>query len=141
MCSFQGCAGKVVKKGFCSGHYKMQRVGLPLRPLRQYSTGSVEQRIAANSRPEGDCVVWTGDTQSNGYGRITVEGRKLTPHRARFIARNGSLPDGLEVHHKCHNRLCVKLDHLELKTRRQHLLDHNEERMRDSRGRFAAHAY
>lgn len=35
-------------------------------------------------------------------------------HRFSYIIHFGPIPDGYEVNHKCHNKPCVRPDHLEL---------------------------
>lgn len=64
----------------------------------------------------GRCWLWTGAPASNGYGRLTVDGRAVGAHRFSYEIHNGSVPDGLQVDHLCRVLLCVRPDHLEAVT-------------------------
>lgn len=89
-----------------------------------YNKLSPEERLAAKARWEGGCFVWTGDKDSNGYGRIRHAGRKTYPaHRLAFELFNGAIPKGMVVRHTCDNRACINLDHLELGTQQQNVQD------------------
>jgi hypothetical protein len=35
-------------------------------------------------------------------------------HRVAWEGRNGLIPDGMTVDHLCHNRLCIRIEHLRL---------------------------
>lgn len=65
--------------------------------------------------PNTGCTIWLGWTNSDGYG-IFGNGRfgSAVAHRWAYenIARR-TVPEGYVVHHKCHNRWCVNVDHLE----------------------------
>lgn len=39
------------------------------------------------------------------------------------MAVHGPIPEGMVVHHKCYNRACYNIDHLELRTQRDNILD------------------
>lgn len=59
---------------------------------------------------------------SNGYGKAwdRVLGQNALAHRAAWEAVHGSIPPGMHVHHRCKNRLCVNVEHLELLTPKEH---------------------
>lgn len=56
----------------------------------------------------------------NGYARLamTVDGKAKTyaAHRAAWTEVHGQIPVGMTVDHTCHNRRCVRVDHLRLLT-------------------------
>lgn len=84
---------------------------------RRYATP--EEAFLARTEPiVGDpgCLIWTGYTDSKGYGRLRVNGRKMLAHRYAWERINGPIPDGMFIDHACHERSCVSVDHLRLAT-------------------------
>lgn len=70
--------------------------------------------------PETGCWEWTGSTDGTGYGKFYFNQRLVPSHRFSWEMRNGKIQDGLEVHHKCRNKLCCNPEHLSPITRREH---------------------
>lgn len=64
---------------------------------------------------ETPCKVWTGTIASDGYPRRRGEDTTMV-HRQRWIARNGPVPAGMELEHRCQDRACVEEGHLDLIT-------------------------
>jgi len=52
-------------------------------------------------------------SHSEGYARITVNGRRVYAHRAVLEAVKGPLPPGTEPDHLCRQRACCNPSHLE----------------------------
>lgn len=70
--------------------------------------------LRCEPQPNG-CLVWIGARTAAGYGQI--QRRKLSPiplyvHRVIWIAEYGSIPEGMDVLHKCDNPPCVRVQHL-----------------------------
>lgn len=73
-------------------------------------------------RPElGPCWNWTGAIQSNGYGKIGLNGKTPYSHRVAFELSNGPVPDGLELDHLCRNHSCARPSHLEAVTHAENI--------------------
>lgn len=72
----------------------------------------------------GGCWVWTGNIESNGYGRFYFRGRLRWAHRAAYELLVGPIPEGHEIRHLvCDNPPCVNPAHLATGTRMQNVGD------------------
>lgn len=68
------------------------------------------------------CWNWTGHVSKKGYGRSGIGHEWIktrAAHRASYEMKNGPLPGGLQIDHLCHNRRCVRPDHLRATTNKQ----------------------
>lgn len=68
------------------------------------------------------CHEWQGWTR-NGYGSLSVNGRKEYAHRLMWQEKHGPIPACMYVLHKCDNRLCCNVEHLFLGTAKDNSLD------------------
>jgi hypothetical protein len=62
----------------------------------------------------GPCSIWTGYTHWSGFGAIWRSHSLLYAHRYAWERAHGVRPAG-RVIQVCGNRLCVRVDHLELR--------------------------
>lgn len=69
------------------------------------------------------CLVWNGVQDRKGYGRVMIEGRAYSVHRAAWTARHGQIPTGLLVCHRCDNPPCWADEHLFLGTPEDNMQD------------------
>lgn len=116
-CSVSGCTSKYRARGFCSGHYKRWMRYGSIDP-----SSSLEERFWARVDASGDCWEWTGDTSTQGYGRLTRCGRELGAHRVAYEILVGPIPSGLTIDHLCRVHHCVNPDHMEVVTNRVNVL-------------------
>jgi hypothetical protein len=78
--------------------------------------------MADSTKTEEPCVIGRR-TRSDGYA-VTGSRLRVLAHRLAWEEHYGSIPDGMVVHHKCHNRGCVNPVHLELHTPASHRVAH-----------------
>jgi hypothetical protein len=61
----------------------------------------------------GECWLYNGFVERNGYARMTVLGVRYLVHRLAYEAFVGPIPQGYEIDHLCFVRHCCNPDHLE----------------------------
>ena len=71
-----------------------------------------------------ECVVWPGQIDRYGYGRITPSrpGATRKAHRVVYERLIGHIPTGMQIDHLCRNRACVNPAHLEPVTHHENAL-------------------
>ena len=115
-CAIPGCgrAARVSRDGLCTGHVAVVRArgtrdGLQGPPPRLRGLSTAE-RIAALSRRDADgCDLWCGPT-TNGYGRLSVDGRNRRAHVVAFeLAMGRTVRAGMELDHECEQKMCVRV--------------------------------
>lgn len=58
------------------------------------------------------CWDWIGYIKETGYGQFHRDRRPLPAHRMAYELEVGPIPNGHFIDHICHNRACVRPDHL-----------------------------
>lgn len=75
----------------------------------------VERFWSKVKKVDGDgCWLWTGSKDSDGYGRFWYLGKPFRASRFSYERANEPVAQGVDVLHRCGNRLCVRPDHLVL---------------------------
>ncbi|EKF43997.1 hypothetical protein NA8A_04275 [Nitratireductor indicus C115] len=69
------------------------------------------------------CHLWTGPTsgegRGGGYPRMSLDGQTVAVHKVSWTNEHGFIPGRKQIDHKCRQRLCVRIDHLEMVTHLQ----------------------
>lgn len=82
---------------------------------------------------ENGCTICTSHTPNqDGYIRMYA-GKGIIPrmqflHRMVWEGYNGKIPEGYEIDHKCRNRRCCNINHLQIMTISEHKAKTNRER-------------
>lgn len=75
-------------------------------------------------KTDDGCWVWAGKgSANNGYGHFGFNRNHYLAHRVAYAIEHGEVPAGVVVMHTCHNRLCVRPDHLQLGTQSENIKD------------------
>lgn len=74
--------------------------------------------------PMSGCLLWFGYlNQTNGRPVIRVARKNKIAYRVAWEMKNGPILNGLQVCHKCDNKLCLNTDHLFLGTQQDNAND------------------
>ena len=92
----------------------------------QFNSMPMPERFWAYTEKHGDCLLWKGATNANGYGAFYFKKKIVTASRVAFELTNGPIPTGLFVCHKCDTPLCVNPDHLFLGTHEDNMIDRDK---------------
>ncbi len=91
-----------------------------------YPRESRQDRFRRLTAPPDDqgCELWLGGiSPTTGYGNFWYGGNTHSAHRYAWEQANGPVPLGLQMRHKCRNRHCVSLSHLETGTASENARD------------------
>lgn len=116
LCPIPDCNEAQESWNLCAEHLRLAvehgtKKLMLMRPLRERFWEKVDK--------SGDCWTWTGSMKSNGYGNIGVHGKALYAHRVSYELHVGPIPRGLLIDHLCHNRACIRPEHLRAVTMKQ----------------------
>jgi|SRR5215471_925199 len=75
--------------------------------------------MAPNWDYKTPCVI-EGSPSGNGYMQIRVDGKQVYAHRLAWTRTHGEIPAGMHVHHRCGDKRCSAVEHLELLTPKEH---------------------
>lgn len=109
-CSVDGCDGQAHAQGLCPKHYqRMRRNGNASATNHQPTAARFWNKVDTS----GDCWVWIGALNENGYGVLHNKSGERLAHRFSYELEHGDgSASGLFILHKCDNPRCVKPAHL-----------------------------
>lgn len=76
-------------------------------------------RFHSKLKVVGDCQLWTGQLDKDGYGTFFFHRKNRRAHRVAYYAAFGPIPPDMVVNHVCRQRTCQNPQHLQLLTRTQ----------------------
>ena len=71
------------------------------------------ERVQRKVVKQGDCWIYTGKIDPQGYGGYVWTGEYYITHRIAYQSLVGDIADGLEIDHLCRVRACCNPSHLE----------------------------
>jgi hypothetical protein len=120
----------------CLKHYRRwQRHGNAETVLITRHDGDAQQRFWAKVDKTATCWNWTGAVGTSGYGNYYVDGKYVAAHRFSFESSRGvPIPDDTPIDHRCHNKICVRPDHLRIATPSQNNQNYQPSSTRNGSG-------
>jgi hypothetical protein len=83
------------------------------------------ERFNGKWTQEGECRIWKGKLDRDGYGTFFFLKKNRRAHRVSYYIHIGEIPKGMFVDHLCKNRNCVAVGHLRLVTPKENSLDNS----------------
>jgi hypothetical protein len=122
-CSIDDCERTVNARGMCNSHYaRWWKHGDPLAGRQAFENQEARfwAKVDRTTTPDG-CWTWTAFRDTKGYGRITFSGGVVAHRFAWLLATGTEVPDGMMLDHICHNKSCVRADHLRVVNNKQNV--------------------
>lgn len=123
-CTIDGCISHSIP---------LQKNLTSMASFTEYDYAHYRGMLKKNSKEVGNCVLWTGSCNSDGYGNCHYPPTVYHPHVFSWmLANKKDIPEGMLIRHNCRNRSCLKIEHLELGD----AADNAQDRKRDGTQKF-----
>lgn len=87
------------------------------------------ERFESKVDRSGECHRWTACRNVSGYGQFSLDGKIRPAHVVALLLAGVDVPPGMTVDHVwargCTHKDCVRVEHLEVVTRRENILRSN----------------
>lgn len=113
ICSIENCGEIQVGRNMCRKHYqRWWRYGDATftTPLNKEKFWTFVDKTPGYGI-DGDCWIFTGHKDEDGYGRLSIEGQRQFAHRYVFFLVHGRYPEPMG-RHACDNPPCCRPDHI-----------------------------
>lgn len=122
------CGKKHKARGYCASHYQnLKTTGNPLgktgKPKKNNCIVSFIELVDSIPINQNGCKIWPLGINSQGYGNYSIDNMTYSVHRLLYTTVNNKSYYGFVVRHKCDNRACCNIDHLEIGTQSDNLMD------------------
>lgn len=132
-CTTPECERPAIAKAMCTMHY--QRMKKHGDPTFSEWNRTANERFWSKVNKTDACWHWTGAASGiDGYGRARRNGGTRLVHRVAYEMLVGPIPDGMHIDHICHNRKCVRPEHLRPVTQKQNMENHRGATVRSKTG-------
>jgi hypothetical protein len=91
--------------------------------------------LLSKTKQNGDCLEFTGALSDLGYGKVGYKGKVYMAHRLAYQLKNGGIPTGAVICHKCDNPACINPEHLFVGTHKDNIQDMIQKGRRKGRTR------
>jgi hypothetical protein len=121
------CDGKHKAKGYCVNHYQnLKTTGSPYGKVGRRRRNSIDDMLKIIDLikvNESGCKIWPMGINSAGYGHFSIKDKSYNVSRLLYKTTYPGEYTGLVVRHKCDNRACCNIEHLEIGTQSENLMD------------------
>lgn len=100
----------------------LKKAGVTMRKASRAFQDPVH-KFWGNIEKQGECWIWTGAKDKDGYGWIYLYGRQERAHRFSYMLHCGSIEKGVFVCHHCDTPACCNPEHLYAGTRQDNADD------------------
>lgn len=113
------CEKQAIARQLCHTHYMQEIRAGRLIPKIETPQQYIKNRCIAM---DNGCWEWQKSKYA-GYGRLVRDGGTWPAHGYSYFAFIGTVPLGLQINHKCHNKGCVNPEHLYAGTQKENVRD------------------